>query len=90
MFAGDSGSLTDMIANEPHITSEELAAIDIPVLVTAGDDDIIKEEHTKMIAESIPDAELMVLSGESHGSYIAGSEKMGEILLKFFDENGYR
>ena len=90
LFAGSSGSLTDMIVNEPHITEEELAGIDIPVLVTAGDDDIIKEEHTEMIAESIPDAELMILSGESHGSYIAGSEKMGEILIQFFDENGYK
>ena len=90
LFAGDSGSLTDMIANEPHITKEELGGIDIPVLVTAGDDDIIKEKHTEMIAESIPDAELMILSGESHGSYIAGSEKMGEILIQFLDENGYK
>ena len=43
-----------------------------------------------MIAESIPDAEPMILSGEGHGSYIAGSEKMGELLLEFFEKNGYK
>ena len=30
-----------------------------------------------------PDAELMILEGESHGSYITGSTKMGELMLSF-------
>ena len=78
-----AGSLTQMILNEPDISEEELASIQIPVLVTAGSDDIVKREHTEMIARSIPDAELMIFEGESHGSYITGSTKMGELLLSF-------
>ena len=83
---GGSGSLTAMIANEPHITEEELASIDIPVLVTAGENDMIKEEHTRMIAENIPGSELVILEGEDHGSYILGNTKMGDLLLEFLEK----
>ena len=83
---GGSGSLTDMIAKEPHITKEELASIDIPVLVTAGENDMIKEEHTRMIAENIPDSELVIFEGEDHGSYIWGNTKMGDLLLDFLEK----
>lgn len=81
-----AGSLTQMILSEPDITEEELASIRIPVLVTAGSDDIVKREHTEMIARSIPNAELVVLEGENHGSYIAGSTKMGDLLLTFLKD----
>ena len=78
-----SGSLTEMIVNEPDITKEELASIQIPVLVTAGSQDIVKREHTEMIAGSIPNAELMILEGEDHSSYVVGSRKAGDLLLSF-------
>ena len=84
-----SDPLTDMILNEPQISKEELGGIDIPVLVTAGSSDIIKREHTEMIAESLPKAELVILDGESHGSYIVGSRIMGELLLDFLERNGW-
>ena len=75
--------MSAMIANEPDISYEELSGIDIPVLITAGEDDIIKEEHTRMIADSIPGAELMIFEGENHGSYITGSTKMADALVEF-------
>ena len=76
--------LTEMIVTEPDITEEELSSIRIPVLITAGSDDMILEDHTRMIAGAIPDCELMILEGEDHGSYIAGSERMGGLLIDFF------
>ena len=76
-------SLTEMILKEPDIKEEELASIEIPVLLTAGSDDIIKEEHTRMIAETIPHAKLVILQGEDHGSYIQNSEIMGDLLIRF-------
>ncbi len=81
-----AGSLTQMILNEPNISADELASIRIPVLVTAGSDDIVKREHTEMIARNIPNAELVILEGENHGSYIAGSTKMGDLLLTFLKD----
>lgn len=80
--------LSKMVLTEPHITPEELKGLSLPVLVTAGAMDMIKEEHTKSIAEAIPGARLVILEGETHGSYILGSEKMGNLLLSFLEGRG--
>ena len=70
---------------EPHIEEDELRSIRIPVLVTAGEYDLILPEETYRIAEALPDAELVIMEGEDHGSYIEDSDIMGEVLLDFFD-----
>ena len=49
-------------------------------LVIAGSRDLIRESETRKIAESIPHAELMILKGEGHGSYIVHSTKIADIL----------
>jgi pimeloyl-ACP methyl ester carboxylesterase len=35
----------------------------MPTLVIAGTDDMIEERHTRLIAESIPDARLVFVEG---------------------------
>ena len=75
--------LFKMMQNEPNITCEELQSIKIPVHVLAGEKDVIREEHTKMIAESIPNSTLEIIAGENHGSYIIHSEKLYDILKKY-------
>jgi len=75
--------LFKMMENEPNITCEELQSIKIPVHVLAGEKDVIREEHTKMIAESIPNSTLEIIAGENHGSYIIHSEKLYDILKKY-------
>ena len=67
---------------EPNIPPEQLAAIRVPTLVIAGSRDLIREDETKLIAKSIPNAKLMILKGESHGSYIVHSTKIADILVK--------
>ena len=78
MFKKDP--LIELMKNEPNISAEELSKIRIPTLVTAGSKDLIREAETRKIAESIPGAKLMILKGESHGSYIVHSKKIAEIL----------
>lgn len=75
--------LFKMMENEPNITCEELQSIKIPVHVLAGEKDVIREEHTKMIAENIPNSTLEIIAGENHGSYIIHSEKLYDILKKY-------
>ena len=68
---------------EPHIPAEQLAAIRARTLVVAGSRDIIREQDTRFIAETIPGAKLMILPGEDHGSYIHHSDKIAYIILDF-------
>ena len=79
-----------MMLEEPQIDPADLSAIKCPVLVTAGSGDLISEEHTRLIADSIPDSELVIFEGEDHGSYIKKSPKMGSKLLEFFKEHNYQ
>lgn len=81
--------LTRMVYTEPSLDPTDLRAITIPVLLTAGEHDLIKEDHTRMMAEHIKETELQILSGETHGSYIGGSKIMGELLISFFKKHNY-
>ena len=57
--------------------------------MTAGENDLILREETERIAAAIPDAELVILAGEDHGSYIVDSPKMGSMLVDFLKKKGY-
>lgn len=72
-----------VMLQEPHLSEEDLAAIHTRTLVVAGSRDIIREKDTRFIASAIPGAELMILSGEDHGSYINHSDRIAYIILDF-------
>ncbi len=75
--------LFELMLTEPHITKEQLQAIETPTLVLAGSKDLVLEEDTRFIAESIPNATLRILPGESHTSYIVHKEKIAELILDY-------
>ena len=50
----------------PQIRPEELEYITAPTLVLAGERDLIKEEHTRMIAQKIPHAQLEIIPKANH------------------------
>lgn len=76
-----------MMLKEPDIKDEELAGIRIPALVLAGEKDMIKEEHTRHIAELIQGSTLKLLEGESHMSYVIHSEKLYDIIKPFIEDD---
>lgn len=70
LFAGKSEEakshmeILGLMVNEPNIQPEELRAIQAPTLVIVGTKDMIKQEHTEIIAQSIPNAKLSVIPGD--------------------------
>jgi len=48
---------------EPDIKPAQLSVLSMPVLVIAGDHDLIKDEHTRLIAENIKHSTLCILAG---------------------------
>lgn len=85
----DGSPLAMMMLKEPDIKPEELSAIKCPVLVTAGSKDLISVEHTTLIADSLPDSELVIFDGETHSSFIKKSPKVGRRMLQFFKMHNY-
>ena len=76
--------LFELMLNEPHITKEQLQAIETPTLVLAGGRDLVAEEDTRYIAASIPNAALNILQGEGHASYIVHKTKVAELILEYY------
>ncbi len=72
-----------LMLTEPDIPPEQLGGIICPVLITGGRRDVISPKHLKGIAAQIPSAQLRILPGEDHGSYVINSPRIGEIILEF-------
>ena len=72
-----------LMLNEPDIADEELKSIRAATLVLAGSGDLIPEKETRHIADTIPGAELQILKGENHGSYIVHSTKIAGLIRDF-------
>ena len=81
--------LSMMMVFEPNITDSQLQGVNVPVLVCAGSADLIVEEHTRHMAKMLPKAELMIIEGEDHGSYIWHNPMMGEIFIEYLLRHGY-
>ena len=70
LFAGRSpearrhAEMLGLMVNEPHISPEALEALPMPVLVVAGTRDMIREEHTRLIAGALPHSRLVLLPGD--------------------------
>ncbi|MDR2753283.1 MAG: lysophospholipase [Oscillospiraceae bacterium] len=79
-----------LMLEEPDITAADLAKITVPTLVLAGQNDMIKEEHTRRIAAGIAGSKLQILPGESHTSYVINSPKLAPLLRPFFAELPYK
>lgn len=82
-----NAEMLGLMVNEPNIVVSELSAITVPTLVIAGTKDMIKESHTKEIAENIAHAELVLLKGDH---FIANKEykAFNLAVARFLDANG--
>ncbi len=89
-FSGKSDSaranaeMLGLMVNEPNLEPEALAAITAKTLVIAGTKDMIREDHTRLIAESIPDRRLVFLPG-SHFIANKHPEAFNRAVLDFLN-----
>lgn len=70
---------------------DELRAIDVPVLIIAGDRDVSAplELTARRSAALIPDVRLRVIEGAAHGMFVTHVERVNADLLEFISEPGY-
>ncbi len=72
-----------LMLREPDISDDTLRRITVPTLVLAGDRDLITERETRHIAGTIPGAELRILEGEGHETYIIHRTRIAELILEY-------
>lgn len=66
-FSGEAkrrAEILGLMVREPHIDPEELKTLYIPTLVIVGTRDMIRDEHTLLLAGSLPLGRLEILAGD--------------------------
>ena len=74
-----------LMVREPHYEKADLEALTMPVLVIAGDRDMIRESHTRRIAREIKGSRLIILPG-SHFLAKENKEAFNRAVEAFLDE----
>ena len=80
--------LLGLMVNDPDIRPEELSENrnpEIPKLVIAGDRDMIKDEHTRLIYASLPNAQIRVMKG-SHFIAKESPDEFNRIVDEFLND----
>ena len=80
--ARKNAEMLGLMVNDPNVKAEELSCIQNPTLVIAGEKDMIKDSHTRLIAKSIPEAMLSIIPG-NHFIANKNPDTFNEVVLRF-------
>ncbi|MGH3862482.1 alpha/beta fold hydrolase [Actinokineospora sp.] len=75
--------LARMHAHEPTLTAADLAGVPNRALVMVGDDDQVILEHAIAYYRGLPNAELAVIPGTSHGLLVEKTTLCNTIIIDF-------
>ena len=88
--AGHADDVLDRIRRmwdtEPEIELATLRAMRPPVLVMAGDRDLIAREHTELISRSLPGSRLAFVDDASHMLVREQPVEVGRVIQRFLDD----
>ena len=76
--------LAHLLSYEPHITLNQLKTIACPTLVIGGDHDVIRVQHTMLIAQTIPKSYLWILPNSGHSTPIVYKDEFNKEVYHFF------
>jgi pimeloyl-ACP methyl ester carboxylesterase len=76
--------VTVMQQTQPNYSTEDLARINVPVVIAQSEhDEFIKREHAEYLAQSIPNADLILLDGVSHFAPLQRPDQFNTAILAF-------
>jgi len=75
--------LFELLLTEPMYRFEDLKKILCPVLIIAGEKDIMKEDHTKKIASAIKNSNFFIAPGETHFFPRESAKSFNMLVLDF-------
>ncbi|MBE9537530.1 MAG: alpha/beta hydrolase [Proteobacteria bacterium] len=75
-----------LLREQPTISLQAAQGIIVPVLVMAGDRDIIRMEHTVQIFQTLPNAQLAILPGETHFAPHNHPDSFNTTAARFFQD----
>lgn len=78
-----AGKLARMHETQPALTEADLAAVPNRTLVMIGDDDQVTLEHAAALYRGLPDAELAIVPGTSHGLLVEKLTLCNTMMIDF-------
>lgn len=75
--------LLKLMLKEPNISNKDLNKIQSEVLVIAGEKDVIKPEHSKILATQIPNAKLKIYKDATHMIPFENADELNKDLIEF-------
>ncbi len=76
-------------SSEPTLSLAEISTIQCPVLVMAGDDDVIDHHHTIDLYEAIPLGQLAIIPGTSHSLMKEKPDLVNAVIVQFLEDLSY-
>ena len=74
--------LLGLMVKDPYIKPRELSKLSMPTMVIAGERDLIRESHTRLIHRMIPNSRLSIIPGD-HGVAALNPEAFNSEVLDF-------
>lgn len=62
--AKKNAEMLGLMVKDPNVKVQEISKISMPTLVIAGNKDMIKDSHTRLIGRHIPNAKTVILEGD--------------------------
>ena len=81
--------MNEIWKTEPDISLSAIASIQCPVLVMAGDDDVIAHDHTISLYEALPLGQLAIIPGTSHGLVKEKPTLLIAVIMQFLEDLSY-
>ncbi len=79
--------LNQLLLTEPQLTFADLARIQAPVLVLAGEHDLVLPGHTRAIAAHLPHATCFIFPGASHNAPWEFPAEFNQRVINFLINN---
>ena len=76
--------LFKLMLEQPDIELDDIKKIMVPTLVVGAEDDIYKPDTFEKIAAALPNADLKIVGGHDHGSYIVHNDMMYYDLIRHY------
>jgi pimeloyl-ACP methyl ester carboxylesterase len=79
--------LVRLMLEHPQIDPQQLEKITVPTLIINGEQDIIKNEHSQLIADSLPNARRVVIPKAGHFVMKDAPREFDRIVFEFLMED---
>ena len=85
-FEETKDPLIELMLNEPNIELDDVKEITTPTLIVAAENDLFKQEIFYNLKEAMPNAELKIMKGHEHDTYLIDSDLLYDDAVKFLSE----